>query len=104
MFQDIFSIVFIYALTVLPVQILYYNSKKRKKMKFLKILIEVYRIILTVVLGIFVVVCSFLFSFAPVILAAMFKDATYLGCYFVVVPVILSVVFYVKNKIDDSED
>lgn len=73
-------------------------------MKFLKILIDVYRIILTVLLGIFVVVCSFLFAFAPVILAAMFKDATYLGYYFVVIPVILSVVFYVKNKIDESED
>lgn len=31
MFQDIFSIVFIYAITVLPIQIVYYNSKKRKK-------------------------------------------------------------------------
>lgn len=73
-------------------------------MKFLKILIDVYRIILTVVLGIFVVICSFLFAFAPVILAGMFKDASYLGYYFVVTPVILSVVFYVKKKIDDSEN
>lgn len=73
-------------------------------MKFLKIVINVYRIILTVMLGIFVVVCSFLFAFAPVILAAMFKDASYLSYYFVVIPVILSVVIYVKKKIDDSED
>lgn len=73
-------------------------------MKFLKIIIDVYRIILTVVLGIFVVVCSFIFLFAPVILAAMFKDASYLSYYFVVIPVILSVVFYVKNKIDENED
>lgn len=72
-------------------------------MKFLKIIIDVYRIILTVLLGIFIVVCSFLFSFAPVILAAMFKDSIYLYYYFVVIPVVLSVVFYVKNKIDDSE-
>ena len=72
-------------------------------MKFLKILIDVYRIILTVLLGIFVVVCSFLFAFAPVILAGLFKDASYLGYYFVVIPVILSVVIYVKNKVDDSE-
>ena len=73
-------------------------------MKFLKILIDVYRIILTVLLGIFVVVCSFLFAFAPIILSVMLKDASYLSYYFVVIPVILSVVFYVKNKIDDSED
>ena len=73
-------------------------------MKFLKILIDVYRIILTVVLGIFVVVCSFLFAFAPIILAAMFKEATYLSYYFVVIPVILSVVFYVKKKIDEIEN
>ena len=73
-------------------------------MKFLKILIDVYRIILTVLLGIFVVISSFLFAFAPVILAGMFKDATYLGYYFVVIPVILSVVIYVKNKIDDTDD
>ena len=72
-------------------------------MKFLKIIIDVYRIILTVVLGIFVAVCSFLFLFAPVILAAMFKDPSYLGYYFVVIPVILSVVIYVKNKIDEIE-
>ena len=72
-------------------------------MKFLKIIIDVYRIILTVVLGIFIVVCSFLFAFAPVILAGMFKDATYLGYYFVVIPVILSVAIYVKKKIDESE-
>ena len=73
-------------------------------MKFLKILIDVYRIILTVLLGIFVVVCSFLFAFAPIILSVMLKDASYLSYYFVVIPVILSVVFYVKNKIDESED
>lgn len=73
-------------------------------MKFLKILINVYRIILTVVLGIFVVVCSFLFAFAPIILAAMFKDPSYFGYYLVVIPVVLSVVIYVKNKIDESED
>ena len=73
-------------------------------MKFLKIIIDVYRIILTVLLGIFVVVCSFLFLFAPVILAAMFKEATYLSYYFVVIPVVLSVVIYVKKKIDDTED
>ena len=73
-------------------------------MRFLKILIEVYRIILTVVLGIFVVVCSFLFAFAPVILTAMFKDAAYLSYYFVVIPVILSVILYVKKKIDENED
>ena len=73
-------------------------------MKFLKIIIDVYRIILTVVLGIFVVVCSFLFAFAPVILSAMFKDGSYLSYYFIVIPVILSVVIYVKKKIDDTED
>ena len=73
-------------------------------MKFLKIVIDVYRIILTVILGIFIVVCSFLFAFAPVILTAMFKDASYLGYYFIVIPVILSVVIYVKNKIDDTDD
>ena len=73
-------------------------------MKFLKILIDVYRIILTVVLGIFVVVCSFLFAFAPVILAAMFEDASYLGYYFVVIPVVLSVIIYIKNKVDEIED
>ena len=73
-------------------------------MNFLKILIDVYRIILTVVLGIFVVVCSFLFLFAPVILAAMFKDPSYLGYYFIVIPVVLSVVIYAKNKINESED
>lgn len=72
-------------------------------MKFLKILINVYRIILTVVLGIFVVVCSFLFAFAPIILSGMFKDASYLGYYLVVIPFILSVVIYVKNKIDEGE-
>lgn len=72
-------------------------------MKFLKIVINVYRIILTVVLGIFVVVCSFLFLFAPVILAAMFKDPSYLSYYFVVIPAILSVVIYIKKKIDESE-
>ena len=73
-------------------------------MNFLKILINVYRIILTVVLGIFVVVCSFLFAFAPIILTAMFKDGSYLSYYFIVIPFILSVVIYVKKKIDDSED
>ena len=73
-------------------------------MKFLKILIDVYRIILTVLLGIFIVVCSFLFLFAPVILAAMFKDSIYLYYYFIVIPFVLSVVIYVKNKIDESED
>lgn len=72
-------------------------------MKFLKILIDVYRIILTVLLGIFIVVCSFLFAFAPVILSAMFKDGSYLSYYLVVIPVILSVVIYVKNKIDENE-
>ena len=72
-------------------------------MKFLKIIIDVYRIILTVVLGIFVVVCSFLFAFAPIILAAMFKDSIYLYYYFIVIPFVLSVGIYVKNKIDDIE-
>ena len=72
-------------------------------MKFLKIIIDVYRIILTVVLGIFVVVCSFLFAFAPIILSVMLKDASYLGYYFIVIPVVLSVVIYVKNKIDEGE-
>lgn len=31
MLHDIFSIVFIYVIAVLPIQIVYYNSKKRKK-------------------------------------------------------------------------
>ena len=73
-------------------------------MSFIRILIDVYRIILTVVLGIIGVVCSFLFAFAPVILSAMFKDSIYLYYYFIVIPVILSVVFYVKNKIDKSDE
>ena len=73
-------------------------------MKFLKIVIDVYRIILTVILGIFIVVCSFLFAFAPIILSVMLKDASYLSYYFIVIPVILSVVIYVKKKIDDTED